>query len=99
MKKGLLIGIRTTHLAELAQRLGPIQFEIRVATNLDVVDRILMQEKIEFVFLGFEHDSKHQLKMLAHIFTISPISEIHVMGYKSDPAAFVVGILASAGIE
>ncbi len=99
MKKVLLIGIRTTQLAELAQKLRPFRVEIHVATNLEEVSRIFMQEMIEFVFLGFETDFEHRLKTLAHIFTVSPTSEIHIMGYKSDPAAFVASILASAGTE
>lgn len=99
MKKGLLIAICTTHLAGLAKKVQPYQVEFRVATNLDEVDHILIQEMIDFVFLGYEHDSEQRLMMLANILTSSPSSEIHIMGFKSDPIPFITGILKSAGIE
>ncbi len=99
MKKGLLIGFRTKHLAEIAQKIQPYQVEIHVATNLDEVGRIFTQEMIEFVILGYEHDSEHKLRTLARILSVSPASEIHVTGHKSEPIAFVTGILKQVGAE
>ena len=98
MKTGLLIGIFTEQLAELAQKLPPHQVEIRVATNLDEVSRIIAQETIDFVFLGCDHDSEYRIKVLAQIFAVSPASEIYIMGHKSDPVAFIIGILETAEI-
>ena len=93
MRTGLLIDIHTEHLAALAQQLQLGQIEMRVATNLDDVVRILVQERIEFVFLGYGYDSEHKLEILAHIFTVDPVPQIHIMGQAGDPVAFVTGIL------
>jgi predicted aconitase len=95
MKKGLLIGIRTEHVAKLAQKLQPEQAECRIAITLDEAERIFAQETIDLVFIGCGHDSERRLKMLAHVFAVSPSSEIHIMGCKSDPIAFITGILYS----
>jgi hypothetical protein len=49
MKTSLLIGMFTEHLAELAQKLPPNQVEIRVATHLDEVNRIFVQETMVII--------------------------------------------------
>ncbi len=99
MKNGLLIGVHTEDLGTLARLLQSERIVFHVAISFEEMERIFLQEMIEFVFLGYERDSEQRLRTLAHILSVSPASDIHVIGCKSEPAAFVTGILESAGIE
>ena len=99
MKIGLLIGVRTADLGTLARSLQSEQIELHVAISFEELVRIFAQETIAFVFLGCGLDLEHKLRTLAYLLSVSPASDIHVMGCESEPAAFVAGILESAGIE
>ncbi len=99
MKNGLLIGVRTEDLRILAPSIQSEQIQLYVAINFGEMERICAQEMIDLVFLACEHKSEQRLRILAHIFTASPASEIHIMGCMSDPVEFITGILKSAGVE
>jgi hypothetical protein len=93
MKNGLLVGVRTQDLGTLARSLPSDQVELHVAIGLTEVKRLCAEGSIDYVFLGRELDLEFKMKTLEYIISVSPTTQIHVLGRDGDPVAFVNSIL------
>ncbi|MCO5185270.1 MAG: hypothetical protein M9928_18050 [Anaerolineae bacterium] len=93
MKTGLLVGVRTKDLGLLVRTLTSDQVRIHVAISFEEMVRICAQGALDFVFLGSDLDPACKLKTFEYIVSVSPATQIHVMGQDGDPVRFVTGIL------
>lgn len=93
MKRGLLVGGHSDYLGKLAEELRAENISLFIAVSLDDVKRIFANESIDIVFLGRESDPEHRLRVLSHIFAVSPASSIHMIGKGNDPLSFVKDML------
>ena len=97
MKNGLLCGVCTGDLGILVQTLTSDQAKLHVAISFEEMERICAQGAIDLVFLGSDLDSKCKLKAFEYLVSVSPATQIHIMGQEVDPVAFVIGVLQSNG--
>lgn len=92
-KNGLLFGVRTEDLGILVRTLTSDRVKLHVAISFEEMMRICAKDAIDFVFLGSDLDPACKLKTFEYIVSVSPATQIHVIGQDGDPVMFVTGIL------
>ena len=93
MKNGLLIGGHAAYLGKLAEEVPAADISLFIAASLDDVKRIMANEAIDIVFLGWESDPEFRLQVLGYMLDVNPGLSIHLMGKGDEPLVFIKDML------
>lgn len=93
MKSGLLIGGQTAYLGELVQEVQAADISLFMANSLEDVKRIMSNEVLDIVFLGWQSDPEFRLQVLSYMLDVNPGLSIHLMGKGDEPLSFVSAIM------
>jgi predicted GTPase len=93
MRNGLLVGGQTAYLGELAEEVRAADISLFMANSLEDVKRILSNEAIDIVFLGWESDPEFRLHVLSYMLDVNSGLSIHLMGKGDEPLSFVSAIM------